>query len=148
MQNKALNSACTALRYFFGLDYVHATLTQDMNLHHTSTGLKCHLRCKLQAQVYDILPQTSAVTDYAIGLKKRQLAVFHWCSNGSTFVTDKSNYIKRFFYIYLSMLLTPSQIKPKPFESRWNSSFSPLNLKDVPRVYVHALTPCRLPQSY
>ena len=131
------------------LDWTRATFIQDMNLHRPSIGLKCHLQCKLQAQVYDILPQTTAITDYAIGLEKHQLAVFHWCSNGSTFVTDKLNYIRRFFYIYLSMLLTPSQIKPKLFESRWNSSFfSPLNLKDVPHVYVHALTPCWLPQSY
>ena len=29
-----------------------------------------HVRAKLQALVYDILPPTSAVTDYAIGLEK------------------------------------------------------------------------------
>ena len=82
--------------------YVLATCTQDLNLHRTSIGLKCHLQCRLQlvqAQVYDILPPTTAILDYAVGLDKHQLTVFHWCSNGSTFVTDKSNYIKRFFYI-------------------------------------------------
>ena len=50
-------------------------------------------------------------------------------------VTDKSNYIKRLFYIYLSMLLTPSQIKTKTVWIKMELFFfSPLNLKDVPHV--------------
>ena len=54
---------------------------------------------KLQALVYNILPPTAAITDYATGLEKLQAnEVFHWCSKGSRFATDNSSYIRRFFY--------------------------------------------------
>ena len=110
------------------LHWTRATFTQDMNLHCTSIGLKCHLQCKLQAQVYDILPQTTAITEYAIGLEKRQLAVFHWCSNGNTFVTllQTSQIILSVYFTYTCpCCLHHHKLKPKLFESRWNSSFFP-----------------------
>ena len=43
---------------------------------------------KLQAPIYAI-PPTTAITNYAIGLETN---AFHWCSNGSKFVTDNSAY--------------------------------------------------------
>ena len=59
------------------------------------------LRAKLRALVYDILPPSTAIVNYAIGLKKEkaesQQTVFHWCSNGCKFVTDNSDYIRIFF---------------------------------------------------
>ena len=42
---------------------------------------------KLQALAYDILPSTTAVFSYAIGSR-----------SSSTFVTNNSNYIRRWFY--------------------------------------------------
>ena len=58
---------------------------------------------KLQALVYNILPPTAAIIDYATGLVKLQAnEVFHWCSKGSRFVTDNSNYIKFIIVVYAS----------------------------------------------
>ena len=51
---------------------------------------------KLPASVYDILPPTTARTDYAAGFQNLTVSyrtVFRWCSNGSKFVTDNSNYV-------------------------------------------------------
>ena len=49
--------------------------------------------------LYDIVPSTTAIADYAIGLEKLSAnEVFRWCSNGSKLRTDNSNYIRRFFY--------------------------------------------------
>ena len=72
----------------------------------------------------DILPPTTAITGYAIGLRKLPADwqfVFCWCSNGSMFVTDyyKVRSIRRFFSQPLTML-TPIQIKPQSFESSRN----------------------------
>ena len=44
----------------------------------TIISLRSH-HCKLQALVYDILPPTTAITDYAIGLEKMS-------ANGQFFV--------------------------------------------------------------
>ena len=58
-----------------------------------------NMECRrLQALLYDILPPTTTVSDYDIGLEKRSALVF-WLmlSSGSKFVTDSSN-IRRFFY--------------------------------------------------
>jgi len=59
---------------------------------------------KLQALVYNILPSTTAVAGYAIGLKRlsankqifddAQAAVRLQHSSSSTFATDNSNYIR------------------------------------------------------
>ena len=78
---------------------------------------------KLQALVYAILLSTTAIFSYAIGSRKLSAneQFFCWCSNSSKFVTKNSGYIRRLFW--LTMLLTPAQIKPKSFESRRNSSF-------------------------
>ena len=47
---------------------------------------------KVQALVDSIVPPTTAITGYTIGLEKLQ--VFCWCSIGSKFVTVNSNYIR------------------------------------------------------
>ena len=54
----------------------------------------------LQALVYDILPSTTAVFSYAIGSRKllANEQFFCWCSNSSKFVTNNSNYARRFFH--------------------------------------------------
>ena len=61
------------------------------------------LRAKLQALVYDILPLTTTVFSYSIGSRKLSakehcfLFLFcFWCSNSSKFVTNNSNYTRRF----------------------------------------------------
>ena len=46
-------------------------------------------KVKLQALVYDILPPTTAITDYATCLEK--LSANEQCSNGSTFVKPVLN---------------------------------------------------------
>ena len=60
----------------------------------------------VHAPVYDILPPTTGLIDYVVGLEKRvgpsrtdmvRWTIFIGRSNGSTFVRDKSNYIGRFF---------------------------------------------------
>ena len=55
---------------------------------------------KLQALVYDILPSTTAIFNYAIGPRKLSAneQVFGWCSNSSKFVRNNSNYGRRLFY--------------------------------------------------
>ena len=55
---------------------------------------------KFQTLVYDILPPTTATVDYAIGLEKLSAneQFFDSAQNGSKFVTDNSNHIRRFFY--------------------------------------------------
>ena len=57
------------------------------------------VRNELQALVYDILPPTTAIIDYAIGLEKPsangQLFVGAK-TNGIKFVTDNLNYVRRF----------------------------------------------------
>ena len=54
---------------------------------------------KLQILVYDIVPPTTAIADYAIGLEKPsangQLFVGAK-TNGIKFVTDNLNYVRRF----------------------------------------------------
>ena len=54
---------------------------------------------KLQALVYGILPPTTAVIDYAIGLGKTDIfsLVLKW--QYVSVVTVKSNYIRRFFVV-------------------------------------------------
>ena len=93
---------------------------------------------KLQALVYDILPSTTAVFSYAIGPRKLSAneQFFCWCSNSRKFVTNNSDYIRRLFYVAMS--LTPAQIKPQSFESRRNSSSSFLLGVDASHVYVRA----------
>ena len=49
--------------------------------------LKERMSLKLQALVYSILPPTTAVADYAIGLRK---TFFNDAENGSRFLTDSS----------------------------------------------------------
>ena len=68
---------------------------------------------KLQALVYDILPSTTAVFTYAIGSRKLSAneQFFCWCANSSKFVTNNSDYIRRLFYVTMS--LTQAQIKPE-----------------------------------
>ena len=63
---------------------------------------------KLQALVYGILPQTTGKVDYAI-----------WCSNGCTFVTDNSNYIR--LYLTTDDVAYASTNKLKSFKSRRHS---------------------------
>ena len=65
------------------------------------------------ALVYNILPSDTAVFSYAIGSRKLSAneQLFYWCSNGSKFVTNSSDYIRCF----ITMLITPAQIKPKSF---------------------------------
>ena len=50
---------------------------------------------ELQALVYDILPPTTAIIDYAICLRNLSAneQFFRWCSTGGKYVTDNSNYI-------------------------------------------------------
>ena len=82
---------------------------------------------KLQALVYHMLPSTTAVFSYATGSTENcQLtsSFFCWCSNSGKFVTNDSDYIRRLF-LQLTTLLTPTQIKPKSFESRRNYFFYP-----------------------
>ena len=81
---------------------------------------------KLQALLYDMLPSTTAVFSYTIGSENCQptssfCCCCCWYSSSSKFVTNNSNYIRRLFYV--AMLLTPAQIKPKPFETRRNFFF-------------------------
>ena len=58
----------------------------------------------LQALACDVLPPTIVVIDHVIGLEKlnchsvSQRTVFLWSADGSKFATDKSDYIRRFFY--------------------------------------------------
>ena len=56
------------------------------------------VRTELQALVYDILPPTTAIIDYAIGLEKLsangQLFVGAK-TNGIKFVADNLNYVRR-----------------------------------------------------
>ena len=58
------------------------------------------LPSELQALVYPILPPSSDILNYAIGLEKladnESRTVFRWCSSGSKFGTDNSNYMRRF----------------------------------------------------
>ena len=54
---------------------------------------------KLQSLVYDILLPTTAIADYAIGLRKLSAnePFFCCCWNDRKFVTVNSDYIRRFF---------------------------------------------------
>ena len=79
--------------------------------HHLHTKLSCTVsskdgtvRYKLQALVYDILPSTTAVFSYAIGSRKLSAneQFFCWCSNSSKFVTNNSDYIRRFFVCFIT----------------------------------------------
>ena len=76
------------------------------------------------AQVYDILPSTTAVFSYAIGSRKllANEQFFCWCSNNSKFLTNNSDYIRRLFYNGPCCLRQLKKIK-KSFESRRNSFF-------------------------
>ena len=103
---------------------------------HTRMGLRgllandppalARVQGKLQALLYDMLPSTTAVFSYTIGSENCQptssfCCCCCWYSSSSKFVTNNSNYIRRLFYV--AMLLTPAQIKPKPFETRRNFFF-------------------------
>ena len=68
-------------------------------------------RTKLQARVYDILPPTTAIVDYAVGLEKLSAneQFFWWGSNGSQFVTNSSN---KSDVSLQTTLLTQVQFKP------------------------------------
>ena len=73
---------------------------------------------KLRALIYDILPPTPVILDYAIGLKKLS-------ANGLFFIGERQVCNGR-FKLCQPTLLTPAQRKPKSFEVRQNSSlFSP-----------------------
>ena len=79
---------------------------------------------KLQALVYNILPPTIAIIGYTIDLRKlstnwqffaaAQIAV---CLSQTTEIVSGVSFIKP------SILLTPSQIKPKSFQSRRGTLF-------------------------
>ena len=76
-----------------------------------------------QALVYDNIPSTTAVFSYAIGSRKLS-------ANEQFFVGAQT--VVRFLQTtqimsdicFITMLLTPAQIKPKSFESRRNSFFT------------------------
>ena len=63
----------------------------------------------------------TATTDYAIGLGKPSAygQFFCWCPNGI-----RQLKVHQMFLLQPRTLLTPAQIKPKPFESRRNSFLS------------------------
>ena len=99
-----------------------------------------------------IIPPTTAMKSYTITDGPRKLSAnthladrFRWRSNGSTFVTDNSNYIRRFFY-NRPHCLSKQQIKPKSFESRRNHSvFTQGGRASCLRACFDAML---LPQSY
>ena len=61
---------------------------------------------QLQALVYDILPSTTAVFNYAIGSRKLSAneRFFRWCSNSSKFVTNNSDYIRLVLFCFVFVL--------------------------------------------
>ena len=65
----------------------------------------------LRALLYDILPSTTAVISYAIGLIKLSSYEQFFVGVSSKFVTNNSNYIRCLFYV--AMLLTHSSNKTK-----------------------------------
>ena len=97
----------------------------------------CSCFSKLQAQVCDILPSTTAVFCYAIGSRKLSAneQFFCWCSNSSKFVTNNWNKTRR--HLQPPTKFTPAQIKPQSFESKRNSFLLPG--VDASHVYVRAL---------
>ena len=58
------------------------------------------LLSKLQVLVYSVLPPTTAIVDYAIGLGKLSAneQFFDDAQTAVSFVTDNSDYIRRLFY--------------------------------------------------
>ena len=78
---------------------------------------------QLQALVYDILPSTTAVFSYAIGSRKLS-------ANEEFFVVVQTvvSLLQTTQIIsdvcFITMLLTPAQIKPESFESRRSIFFS------------------------
>ena len=70
---------------------------------------------KLQTSAYRILPPTTAVLGYAIGLWKLSAnsTLFHRGSNGTKFVITQTTQIT-------PALIATHNIKPNSFESRWN----------------------------
>ena len=102
------------------------------------------LGVKLQALVYDILPSTTAVFNYAKGSWKLSANehLFCWCSNSSKFVTINSDKTRRVIY---SRQQSRQHIKPQSFESRRNSFFTLGGCVSCLRACLGAWL---LPQSY
>ena len=81
-------------------------------------------RRKLQALVYDILPSTTATFSYAIGPIK--LSTNEQFFVGAQTVVSLLQTTQIVWDVcFITVLLTPAEIKPKSFESKWNSFFYP-----------------------
>ena len=100
-------------------------IAHQVHKHKYVHGRALHVHCidtKLQALVYDTLPSTTAVFNYATGCRK--------LSANEQFFVDAQTVVSLLQttqiisdVCFITMLLTPAQIKPKSFESRLNSFF-------------------------
>ena len=78
-----------------------------------TAALHTSLKGKLQALVYDILPPTTAINDYAIGLEKLSAnEVFQYQYNLLQTTQTVSGSV---FYNRPRSSVTPAEIKPKSF---------------------------------
>ena len=94
---------------------------------------------KLQALLYNILPPTTAIIDYAIGLEKNsQLADSFFVGAQMEVSLQQTTQIISCVSFITTHVAYASINKPNSLESRQNSLFLPG--ADAPHIYVHVWT--------